>query len=76
MAKLTLRVKRNWPKQESKQESKYTVYIDANNLYGQIGQISMSKFLPTSKFKRIDTKNVDSTKNSCNSLEGCVLKLL
>ena len=74
MAKLTLRVTRKQAKARIKAGIK--VYIDANNLYGQIGQISMSKFLPTSKFKRIDTKNVDSTKNSCNSLEGCVLKLL
>ena len=74
MAKLTLRVKRKQAKARIKAGIK--VYIDANNLYGQIGQISMSKFLPTSKFKRKDTKNVDSTKNSCNSLEGCVLKLL
>ena len=32
---------------DPKQESKYIIYIDANNLFGY----GMSKFLPTSGFK-------------------------
>ena len=35
----------------------------------------MSKFLPTSESKRIDTKNIDSNKYSSNSSQGCVLEV-
>ena len=38
-----------------KQESKLIIYFDANNLYGY----AMSKFLPTSRFKWIVSKECD-----------------
>ena len=37
---------------DPKQESKHIMYLDTNNLYGY----AMSKFLSTSKLKRIDPK--------------------
>ena len=46
---------------DSKQESKHITYLDANNLYGY----AMSKFLPTTEFKRIDPKEFDSKKKKC-----------
>ena len=36
---------------------------------------AMSKFLPTSGFKWIDPKNVDSSKYSSNSFKGCALEV-
>ena len=48
---------------EPKEESKYIIYLEANNLYGY----AMSKFLPTSGFKWIDLKDFDSNKYSINS---------
>ena len=56
---------------EPKQESKYIIYLEANNLYGY----AMSKFLPTSGFKWIDPKDFDSNKYSSNSSKGCVLEI-
>ena len=53
---------------DPKQESKHI--IDASNLYGY----AMSKFLPTSGFKRIDPKEFDVNKCTSNSSEGCVLE--
>ena len=38
-----------------KQESKHIKYLETNHLYGYV----MSKFLPTSEFKRIDPKEFD-----------------
>ena len=35
----------------------------------------MSKFLPTSGFKWIDTKDFDSNRYSCNSSKGGVLEV-
>ena len=35
----------------------------------------LSKFLPTSGFKWIDPKDIDSSKNSNNSSKGCVLEV-
>ena len=35
----------------------------------------MSKFLPTSGFKWIDPKNVDSSKYSSNSFKRCALEV-
>ena len=43
---------------DPKQESKNTIYLDANNLYGY----AMSNFLPTSEFKWIDPKEFDLNK--------------
>ena len=39
---------------DPKEESKYIIYLDVNNLYGY----TMSKFLPTSGLKCIDPKRV------------------
>ena len=39
----------------SKQEWKHILYLDANNLYGY----TISKFHPTSEFRRIDSKEFD-----------------
>ena len=55
---------------DSKQESKHTIYLNANNLYGYV----MSKFLPTSGFKWTDTKEFDLNKYTTNILKGCVLE--
>ena len=43
---------------EPKQESKYILYFDANDLYGS----TMSKFLSTSRFKWPDCKEFDLNK--------------
>ena len=50
-------------------ESKHIIYLDANNLYGY----AMSKFLPTSGFKRIDPKEFDLNKYINNSSKGCII---
>ena len=52
-------------------ESKYIIYLDANNVYGY----AMSKFLPTSGFKWIDIKQFDLNKYNSNSSKGCVLEV-
>ena len=39
---------------DPKQVSKHIIYLDSNNVY----DYAMSKFLPTSSLKRIDTKKV------------------
>ena len=52
-----------------KQESKYILYLDANNLYGY----AMSKLLRTSEFKYIDLNELDLNKHTSNSSKGCVL---
>ena len=51
---------------DSKQESKHIIYLDANNLCG----CAMSKFLSTSEFKWIDPKDVDLNKITKNSSKG------
>ena len=56
---------------EPKRESKYITYLDANSLYSY----AMSKFLLTSRFKRIDPKEFDLNKYTSNSSKGCVLKV-
>ena len=56
---------------ESKQESKYIIYLDANNLYGYV----MYKFLQTNGFKWIDLKELDLNKYANNSSKGWVLKV-
>ena len=56
---------------DPKQESKHVIYLDANNLYGY----AMSKFLPTSGFKWIDTKEFVLNKYTSNSSKGCVLEV-
>ena len=53
-----------------KQGSKH-IYLDANNLYGY----AMSKFLPTSWYKRIDPKVLDLYKYTSNSSKECVLEV-
>ena len=54
-----------------KQESKHTIYLDANNLYGY----TMSRFLPTDGFKWIDPKEFDFSKYTSNSSKRCVLEV-
>ena len=57
-----------WNLMTPKQESKYTIYLDGDNLYGY----AMSKFLPTSELKWIDPKDFDLNKYSSNSPKVCV----
>ena len=47
------------------------IYLDKNNLHGY----AISKFIPTSGFKRIDPKEFDLNKYVSNSSKGCVLKV-
>ena len=54
-----------------KQESKHTIYLDANNLYNY----EMSKFLPKSELNWINPKDFDSNKYSSNSSKGCILEV-
>ena len=56
---------------DPKQESKYIIYFDANNLYGY----AMSKFLPTNGLIWIDRKEFDLNKYSSISSKVCVLKV-
>ena len=53
------------------QESKHIIYLDANNFCGY----AMSKFLPTSRLKRIDPKEFDLNKYATNTSKGCVLEV-
>ena len=53
-----------------KEELKHIIYLDANNLYGY----AMSKFLPTTGFKRIDPKQFDFNKYNSISWKVCVLE--
>ena len=55
---------------DRKQESKYIIYLDVNNLYGY----AMSKFLPTSGFKWIHPKEFDLNKYTSNSSNRCALE--
>ena len=54
-----------WPKQESK----YVIYLCANNLYAKF------RFLPISGFKWINPKELDSNKYSSNSVKCFVLEV-
>ena len=56
---------------DPKQESKYIIYLDANDLYG----FAMSKFLPVSEFKWIDPKELDLIKYTSNSSKGYILEV-
>ena len=56
---------------DQKQESKHFTYLDANNLY----DYAMSKFLPTSGFTWIDSKEFDLNKYTSNISKGCVLEV-
>ena len=49
-----------------KQESKHIIFFEANNLYGY----AIYKVLPTSGFKWIDPKDVNSNKYSSHSSTG------
>ena len=53
------------------QELKHIIYLDANNLFGY----AMSKFLLTSGFKWIDSKEFHLNKFTSNSSKGCVLEV-
>ena len=48
---------------EPKQKSKHNIYLDVNNLFGY----AVSKFLPKSGFKWIDSKEFDLNKYSKKS---------
>ena len=52
---------------DSKQESRYIIYIETNNFYGYV----KSKFLPTSRFKSIDPKEFFLNKYISNTLKWC-----
>ena len=54
-----------------KQESKHTIYLNTNNVYGH----GMSKFHPTSRFKWTDLKEFDLDKYASKSSKGCVLEV-
>ena len=54
-----------------KHESKHIIYLDTNNLCGY----AIIKFLPTSGFKWIDSKEFDLSKYTSNSSKGWVLKV-
>ena len=56
--------------QDTIQESKHIICLDANNLYGY----AMSKHFPTDGFKWIDPKEFYRNRYTCNSSKGCVLK--
>ena len=56
---------------DRKQKSKHIIYLDANNLYSY----AMSKFLPTSGFKWIDSKEFSLNKYTSNSSKRCVLEV-
>ena len=51
-----------------KQESKPSIYLHANNLYGY----AMSEFFPTGGFKWIDPKGFDLNRHKKKSSKGCV----
>ena len=55
---------------DPKQESKHTS-LNANNLY----DYATCKFLPTSGFKWIDSKEFDLNKYTSNILKGCILEV-
>ena len=63
--------KKYWKSCDPKQESKHTMYWDANNLSGY----AMSKFFPTSGFKWIGPKEFDLHSYTSNSSKGCVLEV-
>ena len=56
---------------DPKHESKDIIHLDANNLYGY----AMSKFLPTSGFKQIDSEEFDLNKYTSNISNGCILEV-
>lgn len=53
---------------DTRQESKYIIYLDANNLYGYV----ISIFFPASGFKLIDPKEFNFKKNTINIVEKAV----
>ena len=55
---------------DPKHESKHIIYLDANNLYGY----AMPKFLPTSDFKWLDSREFE-LKYTSNSSRGYVLEV-
>ena len=54
-----------------KPESKHIIYFDANSLY----ECAMSRFLPTSGFKQLDSKEFDLNKYTSNISKGCFLEV-
>ena len=56
---------------DSKQKSKHIKNLDTNNLYGY----AMSKFLSTSEFKWIDSKEFELNKYTRNNLKRSALEV-
>ena len=57
---------------DSREESKFIIYLDANNLYGW----AVSQYLPYGGFKWLSQENVkdfDTNSISENSLDGYIL---
>ena len=59
----------------SKANKKYLKSITQSKNQAILYDYTMSKFLPTSGFKWIDTKDFDSNRYSCNSSKGGVLEV-
>ena len=53
------------------EKSKFIMYLDANNLYGW----SMTQYLPSGKFKFVDTENFDVSKVEDDDKYGYILKI-
>ena len=51
---------------DPKEEAKYIIYLDVNNLYGH----TISEFLPSSRFKWIESNEFDLNRYT----KGCVLE--
>ena len=56
---------------DPKQESKYIIYLDVNNLYGY----AVSNFLSTSRFKQVNPKEFDLNKYTSNSSKGYIFEI-
>ena len=53
------------------EKSKFIIYLDANKLYGW----SVTRYLPTGKFKFIDTENLDVSKVRDDDKYGYILEV-
>ena len=56
---------------DPKQESKYSIYLDVNNLYGY----AVPNFLSTSRFKQVNPKEFDLNKYTSNSSKGYIFEI-
>ena len=58
---------------DGKEESRFIVYLDGNNLYG----LGMSQYLPYGRFKWLSQKKInkfDVNSTAENSSDGCILE--